>query len=45
MTIADRLVEVHDTHHSIASGLYYEDQRAEAKRRAEIFPHYPELDA
>ncbi len=29
--------EVHDTHHPIASGLYYEDQRREAKRRAADF--------
>jgi glutathione S-transferase len=35
LTIADWVVEVHDTHHPIASSLYYEDQRAEAKRRAE----------
>jgi glutathione S-transferase len=32
-----RLAEVHDTHHPIASGLYYEDQKREAKRRAKIF--------
>jgi glutathione S-transferase len=37
LTIADWVVEVHDTHHPIASSLYYEDQRAEAKRRSEIF--------
>jgi glutathione S-transferase len=37
LTIADLLVEVHDTHHPIASGLYYEDQRAEAKRRTADF--------
>ncbi|HYN13995.1 MAG TPA: glutathione S-transferase [Burkholderiales bacterium] len=37
LTIADWLVEVHDTHHPIASSLYYEDQRREAKRRAAIF--------
>ncbi|WP_434987841.1 glutathione S-transferase [Xanthomonas melonis] len=35
MTIADLVAEVHDTHHPIASGLYYEDQKAEAARRAE----------
>jgi glutathione S-transferase len=34
LTIADWLTEVHDTHHPIGSGLYYEDQRKEAKRRA-----------
>jgi glutathione S-transferase len=28
---------VHDTHHPIASSLYYEEQRREAKRRAEVF--------
>jgi glutathione S-transferase len=37
LTIADWLVEVHDTHHPIASGLYYEEQRKEAKRRSAIF--------
>jgi glutathione S-transferase len=37
LTIADWLAEVHDTHHPIASGLYYEDQKREAKRRTKIF--------
>lgn len=37
LTLADLVVEVHDTHHPIASGLYYEDQRREAKRRATDF--------
>lgn len=37
LTIADWLVEVHDTHHPIGSGLYYEDQRKEARRRAADF--------
>jgi glutathione S-transferase len=37
LTLADFVVEIHDTHHPIASSLYYEDQRAEAKRRAAIF--------
>jgi len=37
LTIADMVVEVHDTHHPIASGLYYKDQRAAAKKRAEDF--------
>jgi glutathione S-transferase len=34
LTIADLVAEVHDSHHPIASGLYYEDQRSEARRRA-----------
>ncbi|MGB6030614.1 MAG: glutathione S-transferase [Rhodanobacter sp.] len=34
LTIADLVAEVHDAHHPIASGLYYEDQREEARRRA-----------
>ena len=34
LTIADLVGEVHDTHHPIASSLYYEDQKREAKRRA-----------
>lgn len=29
--------ETHDTHHPIAAGLYYEDQKDEAIRRAEDF--------
>jgi glutathione S-transferase len=37
LTIADLVVEVHDTHHPIASSLYYEDQKREAKRRTELF--------
>jgi glutathione S-transferase len=37
LTIADLLGEVHDTHHPIAGSLYYEDQRREAKRRAQAF--------
>ena len=37
LTIADFLVEIHDTHHPIGSGLYYEDQKKESKRRAGDF--------
>jgi glutathione S-transferase len=37
LTIADLVQEIHDTHHPIASGLYYEDQRKEARRRAADF--------
>jgi glutathione S-transferase len=37
LTIADFVDEVHDTHHPIASGLYYEDQREEARARAADF--------
>jgi glutathione S-transferase len=37
LTMADFLAEIHDTHHPIASGLYYEDQLTEAKRRAADF--------
>lgn len=37
LTIADMVVEAHDTHHPIGSGLYYEDQKPEAKRRASDF--------
>ena len=37
LTIADWLVEAHDVHHPIGSGLYYEEQKAEAKRRAADF--------
>ena len=37
LTIGDFVVEIHDTHHPIAAGLYYEDQRPAAKRRATDF--------
>ncbi|TAK86179.1 MAG: glutathione S-transferase [Betaproteobacteria bacterium] len=37
LTIADWLAEVHDTHHPVGSGLYYEEQKREAKRRAAHF--------
>jgi glutathione S-transferase len=37
LTIADLVTEAHDSHHPIASSLYYEDQRPEAKRRAADF--------
>ena len=37
LTIGDFVVEIHDTHHPIAAGLYYEDQRPAAKRRAADF--------
>lgn len=37
LTIADLAGEVHDVHHPIASSLYYEDQKEEAKRRAKLF--------
>lgn len=37
LTIADFLVEIHDTHHPIGSGLYYAQQKREAKRRSKDF--------
>ena len=37
LTIADMVTEAHDTHHPIASALYYEDQKPEALRRAREF--------
>ncbi len=37
LTLADFLVEIHDTHHPIGSGLYYEEQKREARRRAADF--------
>ena len=37
LTIADFIAEVHDVHHPIASSLYYEDQKKEAKRKAADF--------
>jgi len=37
LTIADVVTEVHDTHHPLASGLYYEDQKEAARTRAHDF--------
>ncbi|HEX3141151.1 MAG TPA: glutathione S-transferase [Rhizobacter sp.] len=37
LTIADMVTEAHDTHHPVASALYYEDQKPEAARRAQVF--------
>jgi glutathione S-transferase len=37
LTIADFVVEIHDTHHPVGSGLYYEEQKPEAKRRSKEF--------
>jgi glutathione S-transferase len=32
LTVTDLVKEIHDTHHPISSGLYYEEQRKEARR-------------
>jgi glutathione S-transferase len=37
LTIADVVTEAHDTHHPLATGLYYEDQKDAAKTRAHDF--------
>ena len=37
LTITDLVAEVHDTHHPVSTEQYYEDQRAEAKKRAQDF--------
>ena len=37
LTVADLVLEVHDTHHPLGPSLYYEDQRAPAKKRTEDF--------
>ncbi len=37
LTVTDFLVQIHDTHHPIASSLYYEEQKAEARRRSKHF--------
>jgi glutathione S-transferase len=37
LTIADFVLEVHDTHHPLGPSLYYEDQRSEAKKRTAEF--------
>jgi glutathione S-transferase len=37
LTVTDFVKEIHDVHHPVGSGLYYEDQIPEAKRYAEGF--------
>ena len=37
LTITDFIVEIHDTHHPVGGSLYYEQQKAEAKRRSRAF--------
>jgi glutathione S-transferase len=37
LTLADFITEIHDTHHPIGGGLYYEDQKPEARRRSRDF--------
>jgi glutathione S-transferase len=37
LTLADLVVEAHDTHHPVSAMLYYEDQKPEARRAAAAF--------
>jgi glutathione S-transferase len=37
LTVTDFVKEIHDTHHPLGSGLYYEDQKPEARRYADSF--------
>jgi len=37
LTVADFLLEIHDTHHPLGPSLYYEDQRSEARKRTGEF--------
>jgi glutathione S-transferase len=37
LTITDLVMEVHDTHHPLGSSLYYEEQKAAAKKRSDEF--------
>lgn len=37
LTITDLVVEIHDTHHPIGAGFYYEEQCVEAARRSRYF--------
>jgi glutathione S-transferase len=37
LTIADFVVEIHDTHHPVSGNLYYKEQNKEARRRAADF--------
>jgi glutathione S-transferase len=37
LTVTDFVAEVHDTHHPVATSLYYEDQRVPAKKNTHEF--------
>jgi glutathione S-transferase len=37
LTVTDFVLEVHDTHHPLGPSMYYEDQKAPAKKRTEEF--------
>lgn len=37
LTVEDLVVDVHETHHPAGAGLYYQEQKQEAKRRAAYF--------
>lgn len=37
LTLADLVVEAHDTHHPLGADFYYEEQKPEAARRAKLF--------
>ncbi len=37
LTIADLVIEAHDTHHPLGGDFYYEDQKPESLRRAKLF--------
>jgi glutathione S-transferase len=37
LTIADLVVEIHDTHHPVSGWLYFEEQRPSARRRTKDF--------
>jgi len=40
LTIADLVVEIHDTHHPVSGWLYFEEQRPAARRRTRDFWRY-----
>ncbi len=40
LTIADLVVEIHDTHHPLSGWLYFEEQRPAARRRTQDFWRY-----
>jgi glutathione S-transferase len=37
LTVTDFVKEIHDTHHAVGTGLYYEDQKPESKRFTQGF--------
>jgi glutathione S-transferase len=37
LTIADWVVEIHDTHHPLGGAFYYDEQKSESRKRSKLF--------